>query len=320
MKRRIFVGSSSEALDKAQHICEVLSSVEDVETHLWTEIFEPGFLTFEALEIMLHQCCAAVFIASADDEMKIRDKVVKAPRANILLEFGLVAGRLGRHSVAVCQYGGAELPSDLAGLTVIRMDPADGDPDAALFRQQAEQKLKIWSSRLLATTEGIARTGTVHGYSGRWDFDLSLQKWRDLRVTSPGFALVKGYLDLLLTPGGQVGRGLAHGRLQFKLPEGGAGKGLYLGEYRTAHEVVNAVCWKDGSLELTTEAFALQMIQETGTPPAELAEMGKLPEPWSAHWKLSPSNDSRTLEGTVKTKGGITTEGTVTATMQSEFL
>jgi predicted nucleotide-binding protein len=197
VKRRLFVGSSNEALDKAHHICALLSAVDDVESHLWTEIFEPGFLTFEALEVMLHQCCAAVFIASADDEMRIRDKLVKVPRANILLEFGLVAGRLGRHSVAVCQYGGAELPSDLAGLTVIRMDPTDEEPDADLFRQHAEQRLKIWSSRLLATADGISRTETVHGYSGRWDFDLTLQKWRDLRVASPGYAHVKGLLGSL---------------------------------------------------------------------------------------------------------------------------
>jgi hypothetical protein len=298
----------------------VLSTVDEVESHLWTEIFEPGFLTFEALEIMLHQCCAAVFIASADDEMRIRERIVKAPRANILLEFGLVAGRLGRHSVAICQYGGAELPSDLAGLTLIRMDPTAEDHDADLFRQQAEQRLKIWSSRLLATAEGLPRTDTVHGYSGRWDFHLSLQKWRDLQVANPGYAQVKGYLDLFLPASGQVGRGLAHGRMQFKLPEGGAGKGLYHGEYRTAHEIVNAVCSKDGSLELTTEAFALQMIQEAGTPPAELVQMGVLPEPWSAHWSLAPTNDARNLTGTVRTQGDFLSEGTVKATKLSEFI
>src|SRR6266536_280653 len=97
MKRRIFVGSSSEGLDKARHICELVSMTDDVEGRLWTDIFEPCFMTFEALEYMLQQCCAAVFIASADDEMKIRDKTVECPRANIMLEFDLVAGRLGRH-------------------------------------------------------------------------------------------------------------------------------------------------------------------------------------------------------------------------------
>jgi Predicted nucleotide-binding protein containing TIR-like domain len=319
MQRSIFVGSSSEGLEKARHICEVLSNNDDVKCRLWTEIFEPGYLTFEALEQMLHQCCAAVFIASPDDMVNIRNRSVKAPRANILLEFGLVAGRFGRHSVAVCQYGGAELPSDLAGLTVIRMDPLEGDLNPDLFRQNAEKSLRVWSSRLVATAEGIARTDIVHGYTGRWDFDLSLQKWRDLPVINPGYVQVKGYLDLLLPASGQAGRGLAHGRLQFKVLAGGSGKGFYHGEYRTAHEVVDAVCSKDGTLDLTTEAFAVQRIQAMGTPPTELAEMDLLPEPWSARWKLSPVVEARALKGTVRTEGGIVSEGTVKAVKHSEF-
>ena len=61
---------------------------------VWTDIFEPGFLTFEALEVMLRECCAAVFVVSPDDEI-------------------------------------------------------------------AEQRLKLWSSRMLATVENISRTGLV---------------------------------------------------------------------------------------------------------------------------------------------------------------
>src|SRR4051794_6161988 len=113
MKRRIFIGSSSEAFDKAGHIRDVLATEEDVQGMVSTDICERGFLTFEALEVMLRECCAAVFVVSPDDELNIRGKVFKVPRANVMLEFGLVAGRFGRHSVAVCQYGGAELPSDL---------------------------------------------------------------------------------------------------------------------------------------------------------------------------------------------------------------
>ncbi len=319
MKRSIFVGSSSEALDKARDVCDLLSSENDVEGHLWTEVFEPGFLTFEALERMLRQCCAAVFVATADDDTKIRDKVVKSPRANVMLEFGLVTGRLGRHSVAVCQYEGAELPSDLAGLTVVRMDPPEGEPNPDRFRKNAEQRLRSWSSRLLATAEGLPRTDTVHGYAGRWQFDVDLHKWRDVPVVNPGYVQVKGYWDLYLPASGQVGRGLAHGRVQFKLPGGGSGNGFYHGEYRTAHEVIEAVCLKDGSIELTTEAFAIQRIAFAGTPPPELAEMDMLPEPWSAQWNLRPTGEPRTLAGTVRTEGHILSEGTVKATKLSDF-
>ncbi len=318
MKLHIFVGSSVEALERAREVSKVLASNSAVQVDLWTDIFEPGYLTFEALELMLLQCGAAVFVASPDDEIKIRDKIVRCPRANIMLEFGLVAGRLGRHSVAVCQYGGAELPSDLAGMTVIRMDPPPGEPNPELFRQQAEQRLQLWTSRLIATAEGIPRTQTVHGYTGRWDIDICLHKWRDFPVVNPGYVQIKGHLDLYLPPSGQVGRGLAHGRLQFKLPEGGAGKGLYQGEYRTAHDVIDAVCMKDGALELTTEVFALQRMQSIGTPPVELAGIDLLPELWSGRWKLTPSG-ARALTGTLRTEGSIVSEGTVKATQHSSY-
>src|SRR3954447_9703219 len=117
------------------------------------DFYKPGDLTFESLEDMLSQCCAAVFIATPDDTYTVVDRIIRSPRANVLLEFGLVAGRLGRHSCAVCQYEGAELPSDLTGLTVIRMDPSVGPlqlggaspaPEPELFRKQAEERVRVW--------------------------------------------------------------------------------------------------------------------------------------------------------------------------------
>jgi len=52
---------------------------------------QPGYLTFEALEAMLLRCCGAVFVATPDDQSVIRGQRVSSPRANIMLEFGLVA-------------------------------------------------------------------------------------------------------------------------------------------------------------------------------------------------------------------------------------
>src|SRR5262245_13140659 len=117
--REIFIGSSSEGEECAKEIGRLLSRDRGVRCLMWREIFEPGFLTFEALEEMLLRCCGAVFVATPDDHSQIRGRSVNAPRANIMLEFGLVAGRLGRHNIALCQYGYAELPSDLQALTVI---------------------------------------------------------------------------------------------------------------------------------------------------------------------------------------------------------
>jgi hypothetical protein len=230
-----------------------------------------------------------------------------------MLEFGLVAGRMGRHNIALCAYGGVELPSDLQGLTAIQMDPPSGcsNSDAAAFKQQAEQKLVVWSSRLVTTANQIPRTEIVHGYTGRWDFSINLSTWRDVIVPAMGYVQVKGYLDLIVPAGGRTGHGLAHGALYFRLPDAN-GHSCYQGEYRTAHEVTNAQCLKDGSLEMTTEAFAMQRVQAQGDVPFQLADIDFQPEPWSARWLLAPSPDPRTLRGEVHTEGASKSCGTAT--------
>jgi predicted nucleotide-binding protein len=73
-----------------------------------------------------------VFVVRADDLgrhiSEPRKPLTKMPRGNVLLEFGLVAGRLGRRNVAICRFGGVELPSDLASMTVIDMKKTSGKP------------------------------------------------------------------------------------------------------------------------------------------------------------------------------------------------
>jgi hypothetical protein len=320
MKRRIFIGSSTEGINQASQVCQVLSKLEATEGVMWTTVFEPGFLTFDALESMLQSCCAAVLIATPDDVSKIRGKRVRTPRSNIMLEFGLVAGRLGLHSTALCQYGGAELPSDLKGLTVISMDPSDtanGQTDIDAFRQHAEEKLRIWSAGLLATAPMVPRTEMVHGYTGIWEFSLQLHKWRNLPISSPSFADINGVLNLFLSANGQVGRGVTQGRIFFKLIENGQS---YQGEYRSSHTITNALCHTDGSLEFTGEAFVLQKVNSTGSVPPELTGLDFAPEPWMSRWQLRPTQDPRTLEGTVRTDGALLTEGTVRAVKSPGFM
>ena len=93
--RRVFVGSSTEGHKEADEVCDLLKN-EDTAAVYWPEVFAPSSLTFEALENMLLECCGAVFVATPDDRGAIRGRPVEMPRANVMLEFGLVAGRLGR--------------------------------------------------------------------------------------------------------------------------------------------------------------------------------------------------------------------------------
>jgi hypothetical protein len=162
----------------------------------------------------------------------------------------------------------------------------------------------------LATADRIPRTEIFHGYTGRWELNVQLHTWRDLVVIKPGYVYVKGKFDLLMPSSGQTGRGLAHGHLRFLLPDGQSGS--YEGEYFTAHEITGAFCEKDGSLQFSTEAFAVQRMRVIGQAPPQLANMDS-PEPWTAKWRLSPFADPLALKGEVQTQGDIISKGEVRA-------
>src|ERR1035438_2591775 len=116
---------------------------------------------------MLMECSGAVFVIRPDDVVKHQEAgkgPVYMPRGNVLMEFGLVAGRLGRHNIALCQFGEVDLPSDLAGMTVIKVErPTDGsplatsEPDEELVRKHSH-----WASHLRATAERVPRTVVFH--------------------------------------------------------------------------------------------------------------------------------------------------------------
>jgi predicted nucleotide-binding protein len=161
VKRTIFIGSSHEGIPEAKLVCEALkASSASLDPKVWTTFFEPGSLTFEALEEMLMECCAAVFVVRGDDVVhhNASNDTKQMPRGNVLLEFGLVAGRFGRHNVALCRFDKAELPSDLAGMTVIDMHReianSDGQPPVySAFNDEVVTKLDQWTSHLTQNRE-----------------------------------------------------------------------------------------------------------------------------------------------------------------------
>jgi hypothetical protein len=123
---------------------------------------------------------------------------------------------------------------------------------------------------------------------------------------------LNGYIDLLIPASGQAGKGLGTGQIAVKVKRPNSSKSFYQGKYRTAHEVSDVNCMTDGSLQFTTTAFALEKTMDTtGTPPVELEQWDFQPEPWSAHWALSPSVEARHMTGSVRSEGNIVTQGTV---------
>jgi hypothetical protein len=316
LKRRIFVGSSSEGLERARAVAQLIAS-DTTTAPLWNAMFEPGYLSFEALEQMLAEADAAVFIATPDDKAVIRGRSLSVPRANILLEFGLVAGRLGRHNIAICQYGGTELPSDLKGLTVIEMDPPEPPPGAPPtwaddFRSHSIERLKAWSSRLLPTAEMVPRTETVHGYTGRWTFDLHLDHWRGVDIDPMSYAEGNGSIQLFVDDTGKTGHGFAWGHLTFKLTnQEQPSQPPFQGELRFCHEISNVVCDAVGGIRFTTRTFALQKLMASGTAPQIIGGLSDLPEPWPFSWELRCGVAPRTLEGCLNAENPGRTSGTM---------
>jgi hypothetical protein len=323
-KRRVFIGSSQEGLDRAKQTCQILSN-DSISAVLWSTVFEPGYLTFEALENMLTECGAAVFIVTPDDTATVRGKSICVPRANVMLEFGLVAGRLGRHSVAICRYGGAELPSDLRGLTVIEMDPFEPSSAAESkssdsLRHRAEEMLRLWSSRLLATAELIPRTDIVHGYTGRWGFDVWLDCWRGVKISELSYCQVSGWINLYVDSSGKTGSGDIFGRLTFKITSPESTQGPSQGELRFCHDISNLVCEPGGALTFTSRTFVIHKITASGQSLPELGNLDDLPEPWPFTWELRPTTAPRTLEGSLNADNPGATSGTVRAVKTIEHL
>jgi CAP12/Pycsar effector protein, TIR domain len=324
MKRTIFVGSSHEGNVAALKVCEAIKHLGDptLDPQLWTGFFDAGSLTFEALEDMLQRCCAAVFVIRRDDVVRHLDpdshiaprgKAEYMPRGNVLVEFGLVAGRLGRRNVALCRLAPADLPSDLAGMTIIDMCPKGDCPDSPhteAFSPEALEKLRQWAGHLLPTASTIERTLVFHGYTGRWEFELALTKWRGMPINAASYSVVNGNFDLFISADGVGSIGSASGTLSCHLaPEEGA---QYMSDFHILHAITDIECNERGGIELTSHLAGMHRLSETGSAPAELRAIGAGSEPWTFKWTLSPA-ESASLEGKVETSASGGTEGKVTA-------
>jgi hypothetical protein len=119
MKPRIFIGSSSEGLTVAKEVKTFFE--KDYECYLWTdEIFKynENFLETLMKEASLFDFGFMIF--TKDDYTKSRQQVFETPRDNVVFEFGLFLGRLGKDNAFIIQDEDVKLPSDLFGNTLVR--------------------------------------------------------------------------------------------------------------------------------------------------------------------------------------------------------
>ena len=115
--------------------------------HRWDiGTFAAGSFTLDALVKTAHQVDFAILIATGEDTLVSRGKESKTVRDNIIFEFGLFLGTLGRERVYWLSTDDAKLPSDLQGLTrLIYKKRDDGNIQAGLTAAvlQAENAMKL---------------------------------------------------------------------------------------------------------------------------------------------------------------------------------
>lgn len=135
MTSRVFIGSSREAIEIARSLQLLLE--HDCKVELWEQgVFDLSKDTLGSLLEEIDRVQFGVFVFSPDDATKVRGKENLSVRDNVLFEFGLFMGRLGRERTffVMPRQNDLRLPTDLLGIEPATYDPKriDDNPEAAL--------------------------------------------------------------------------------------------------------------------------------------------------------------------------------------------
>lgn len=292
-RRKIFVGSSSEAEEQGlvEAVAETIRSV-GMEPIVWKEIFPAGEILLEKIEQLPDTVDGAVLLATPDLACKriALNKEFSAPAANVLFEYGYLSGRLSRRRVAICAFERAEIPSDLQGLTIVRVGGYERTKRLTL-PPEAETGLQRWLADLVPIPVGIPVMQRVHGYSGIWEVQDNFTLWHEIPVKLPDSVSWEGKALLRISDDGKEGYGSQIGLLKVKLDQ-------YQATWQVANEIIRAAVDQDGCLTMRVEVRARSLVpdSESGTAPSDRVHE-ELPSPgWDI--TLKPvANERKMLQG-----------------------
>lgn len=113
----IFIGSSNKYKKTVEKFGNKLKKYI---IHPWTNYIKPSNMTLEALISQSKTCDFAIFVFGEDDDIIIGKKSQKITRDNVILEFGLFMGSIGRERTFLFRtVDKIKLPSDLKGFTYL---------------------------------------------------------------------------------------------------------------------------------------------------------------------------------------------------------
>lgn len=140
MKRKLFIGSSSEGLNIAKHVKAFFEDVYDC--HVWNEdVFALNKNTLESLLKAAYLYDNAIMIWTSDDIALIRENLEDTARDNVLFEHGLFLGSMGTGKSYVLCESGVKVLSDLMGITVSFFD-TEMIGDKKIAKNEIDQSLE----------------------------------------------------------------------------------------------------------------------------------------------------------------------------------
>lgn len=116
MKKRIFIGSSSEQLSTLDQVKDLLG--DDFECIPWTAAFDLNKSGLDSLLKQTRLSDFSILIATKDDLTNQRGEMLTKARDNVIFEFGLFLGSAGVEQCYLLAEEGTNLPTDLDGITV----------------------------------------------------------------------------------------------------------------------------------------------------------------------------------------------------------
>lgn len=137
---KLFIGSSAEGGAVAHNLQAVLEERSVCEVEVWDQgVFEPGGYALDSLVRVATRSDYAVLVATPDDVTTSRGDTNASARDNIILEFGLCLGILGRSRTYLLSSGDVKLPSDVLGLTRLTYPKRSDDNFRAAMNSAALQ-------------------------------------------------------------------------------------------------------------------------------------------------------------------------------------
>lgn len=172
MKPRVFIGSSSEGKNKADLVKKQLSKVADCQ--VWHEgFFENNKSYFESLNEGATLFDFGILVATADDVQLKRGQLESIARDNVLFEFGLYVGRIGRHRSFFLKEKSLDLPSDLFGIKLLEFNTAkesNGQTLEDVCKSLRKRIKEVWETYELSL---VPSTVLAVGYYENFAFKVS---------------------------------------------------------------------------------------------------------------------------------------------------